>query len=464
MKKSVSILLFVVVAHCHLEVRGDGSWPPALPGAKQGTATVQDKSLLAIPPAPPEEGRKTIDTEPREAFDVARVAPKVELAFHDKLGEDAVHRRLWSSWGDICLAADGRVYSAIGDHGNAVGGDARAFLYQWDPQHRRLTQRVDFNRVAPRKSHQPAWSKVHAKIDEDQRGMIYVSCTLNDGNRAKNEDYQWSKQFPGGQLYQFDPESGKTEVFASLPPKRCTATSRLDRQRDIWWCNLEAGEGNALWGLDLKTRKPVCQTADGAVAFNRAFALLSDGTLVFNGSESLQRLSPKACEITSTKSSFAEAPGMRCASRPTKSGVIYGVTYRTNELFAYDTRRDRLQMLGPAWGPRGYTTVIELSPDEKFLYYLPGAHGQAWKFGTPVVQYNVATKRRKVLAFLAPTLRKRCGYVPGGTYGVKLSEDGGTLYVNFNGHAADANRPSHMKPNGFGLCAFVALHIPSDER
>jgi hypothetical protein len=108
--------------------------------------------------------------------------------------------------------------------------------------------------------------------------------------------------------------------------------------------------------------------------------------------------------------------------------------------------------------------VTELSPDERFLYYLPGSHGQAFKYGTPVVQYEIATGTRKVLAFLAPVLEKELHYVPGGSYGVKLSADGGTLYVNFNGHAADPVRPAAMKPNGFGLCSFAAIHIPASER
>ncbi len=42
--------------------------------------------------------------------------------------------------------------------------------------------------------------------------------------------------------------------------------------------------------------------------------------------------------------------------------------------------------------------------------------------------------------------------------------NGSTLYVNFNGHAAASQRPSTMKPIGFGLCAFAAIHIPESER
>jgi hypothetical protein len=98
------------------------------------------------------------------------------------------------------------------------------------------------------------------------------------------------------------------------------------------------------------------------------------------------------------------------------------------------------------------------------LYYLPGAHGGAFKHGTPVVQYEIATGRRKVLAFLAPTIEREHEYVPGGTYGVKLTPDGSTLYVSLNGHPIASLLPKHLKPNGFSLCSFAAIHIPESER
>jgi hypothetical protein len=126
--------------------------------------------------------------------------------------------------------------------------------------------------------------------------------------------------------------------------------------------------------------------------------------------------------------------------------------------------KGELEMLGPSWGKGEYTTVMTLSPDERFIYYLPGSHGQAFKYGTPVIQYEIATKTRKVLAFLAPAFAEGADYVPGGTYGTKLSTDGSTLYVNFNGHAVDAIRPAVMMPIGFGLTSFMAIQIPESER
>jgi hypothetical protein len=155
---------------------------------------------------------------------------------------------------------------------------------------------------------------------------------------------------------------------------------------------------------------------------------------------------------------------MRCSTAETSKGEIYGITHKTTQIFRYRPASDELTLLGPNWLSGSYTAVCVLSPDERFVYYLPGAHGGAFKDGTPVVQYEIATGQRKVLAFLAAACEKELNYVPAGTYGIKISADGGTLYVNFNGHPADAIRPAHIKPIGFGLTAFAAIQIPTSER
>lgn len=435
------------------------TWPPPLKGAKNGTVTLRSELFLKLPDVL-EKARKEGSAAP---FTVARTSPIVDFAYHSDLGMDAVKRRLWSAWGDICLASDGSVYCGIGDHGDDAGGDARCFLYRWDPERKILTQIVDFNKVVPPQKGQPAWSKIHAKIDEGPDGKIYFSATLNDGNRAGQPAYRWTKELPGGQLYQYDPKTGKTVVFANLPTARCTATSLLDRERNRWWCNLESG-GNAMWALDLKTKKEIFKAPDGATAFNRAFALARDGAVYFNGEGGIWKADPATKKATRTKSTFPDSVGMRAATRESRDGAIYGTTHNPAQLFRYRPAKDELTLLGPAWLKGDYVTVVELSPDERYLYYLPGAHGQAVQSGTPVLQYEIATGRRKVLAFLAQGFAEESGYVPAGTYGMKVSADGAALYVNFNGHATDRLRPKGMAPNGFGLTGFAAIHIPKEER
>ncbi len=89
------------------------TWPPPLPGVVNNTISLSSIELLKVPEA-------VISTEEDGAvpFIVAKTPPKIDLYFHSDLGPNAASRRLWSSWGDICVASDGRVYVSIGDHGD----------------------------------------------------------------------------------------------------------------------------------------------------------------------------------------------------------------------------------------------------------------------------------------------------------------------------------------------------------
>jgi len=51
--------------------------------------------------------------------------------------------------------------------------------------------------------------------------------------------------------------------------------------------------------------------------------------------------------------------------------------------------------------------------------------------------------------------------VPAGIYGIKLSADGSTIFVNFNVHAADKIRTAGMKTKTFGLTAFARDSHPT---
>src|SRR5262245_5720009 len=77
-------------------------WPPELKGAASATVTLQSDLFLQVP----ESVAAAVKEGTAAPFDVARTAPTVDLAYHGNLGADAVNRRLWSSWGDICVASD----------------------------------------------------------------------------------------------------------------------------------------------------------------------------------------------------------------------------------------------------------------------------------------------------------------------------------------------------------------------
>lgn len=457
------VLILFVLLPCLLAWSAeaqDQTWPPPLKGAMNGTVTFTSELLLKIPP----DVQKIAAEEGVPPFIMAKTAPTIDLAYHGNLPNPALNGTGWSSWGDIAVAADGRVYSGTGDHGDDAGGKSHAYLYQWHPWTKVLKQVADLNAIVPHEKGEPTWSKLHARIEEGADGNIYFIGTLNDGNAANQPKFKWSDAIPGGQLFQYNPNTGQSVLFANLPAGHCTATTMIDRKRNIWWCNLEAGP-NGLWALDLTTKKEIYRAPAGSVALNRNFAMDRAGNVYFNGEGGIWKCDLQKKTIVKTTMSLGEkSSGMRASTHQAKNGWIYGSTMGTNQIFRFHPDTEKVELLGLNFLKGDYVTVCVLSPDEKYVYFLTGAHGSALGTGTPVIQYNIATKQRKVIAFLKEAMTTLYDYVPGGTYGVKISADGGTLYVGLNGHAGDAVRLKGMPASGFGLTAFMALHIPASER
>ncbi|MBI4025705.1 MAG: hypothetical protein HY360_12045, partial [Verrucomicrobia bacterium] len=448
--------------------KGDPIWPPALSGAVNGTVTITAPDFLRIP----ESVQKALEQPGAAQFVMAKEPPTVDLACHGNLPDRALNGTGWSAWGDICVAGDGKVYSGIGDHGDDVGGKGRTFIYCWDPSSKTLRQIIDPNQVAGVQSGDPSFTKVHARILEGKDGKIYFTCTHNDGGRAG--DVKWTPRIPGGLIFQYDPQTGKTAIIGNLEGA-LTATTLLDRERNLWYCCLEgkAKAGAGLAAYDLSKPGFIYVSPFDAIVADRNIALDKDGAVYFNGKGGhLWKYDPQSKQIASTGGGFPKQkegekeiqPTMRSSTVESKEGWIYGATMGPGRLFRYHPVRNKIELLGPDFLLGDYTTVTVLSPDERYVYYLPGSHGNAFRIGTPVVQYEIASGKRKVLAFLKPVIEKACGYVPAGTYGVKLNADGSILYVNFNGHARKDIRPEKMAESGFGLTAFAAIHIPASER
>jgi hypothetical protein len=439
------------------------SWHPALPGAVNGTLTLTTDEFLAVPPKVAEEAQQ----DGAAPFIVAKEAPTVDVALCDGLEMNKTLHPWWSAWGDICVAGDGRVYSGVGDHGDEVAGTSQVYIYRWDPKTKQLSRIIDVNSLVKREKGEPTFAKLHGRMDEGADGRIYFTATLNNGPAARDEKYKWSDVLPGGQLYAYDPKTDRTEIVANLPARRCSLASRLDRRRNVWWCNLDGEKADALWAYDLTKKKEVFRGPDGSVSMNRNFALARDGSVYFNGAGSvIWKYHPKSNSIGPTKSRF-QGQFMRCSTDQSARGDIHGITVpegmRNKEfnLFRYHPRTDKLEMLGKELTTGHYTTVCALSPDEKYVYYIPGAPG------VPVVQYDIARKQRKVIAFLGEPIEKRTRHILGSVFGLKPSADGATLYAHTNGYSYPGDKPAseaELAKVGWSVVSFVAIHIPASER
>ena len=82
---------------------------------------------------------------------------------------------------------------------------------------------------------------------------------------------------------------------------------------------------------------------------------------------------------------------------------------------------------------------------------------RGWNDELAVVQYDIKTNKRKVVAFLSKFYKEKYGYSPDGTFSTAVSPDGSIVYVTWNGsRAPDAK--------DWDTVAMTAIHIPKSER
>jgi hypothetical protein len=146
---------------------------------------------------------------------------------------------------------------------------------------------------------------------------------------------------------------------------------------------------------------------------------------------------------------------LRASARETADGWIYGASGQSGpkDLFRYNPQQDRLEVLGPSWG---YTATMVLDPTERFIYYVPDAHGGASRSGTPVLQYDTVTNEHKVIAFLHPFLEQQTGRVFDGTFGMAIDAKGERLFISmrtFTGKNSNETR----------IPGLVVVNLPQSE-
>jgi len=186
----------------------------------------------------------------------------------------------------------------------------------------------------------------------------------------------------------------------------------------------------------------------------RCIAVDRDGNAYFSVNETgLAKYDPRANTVTVLPVRLSAS--LRAATRQAADGWIYGATNTPdNRLFRFRPQTNELEDIGTAWG---YTTSMVLDPTERYVYFVPGAHGNSFRMGTPVVRFDVATREPTVVAFLNDFYENTYGFRLGGTYALDLDREGRRLFINMN--AVDLARDPAAR-SGFGDPAVFVVHLP----
>lgn len=417
----------------------DLNWPPTLPG-----------NAPVVEIASPELLKPHSSLRP-DAL-VAKTAPRIEMLYYP---EQNYLGRPWSVWGDG-LAVGDKYYSAIGDH-RAPQGDA--FVFEYDSKSRTLRTLASTARTInlPEGHYMPG--KIHSRIDLGKDGWLYYS-THRGSTRVTNDTYHYK----GDWILRTHPETKKTEIVTQGPvPKACIPTSVLDSERLIFYGGTSAGDFKdktvTFFAYDIAKQKVLHRAVSGPARY-LIFAK-STGLIYYMDevTDQLMRYDPTNGEPPTP---ISGAIGLRAATQETLDGFVYTVGKSDGHLWKFNTKTEEITDLGElAAASQVYTASIDVGPKGRYLYYIPGAHGGSQKDGTPVIQFDIRTRSKKVLAFLQPTLRKLTGYTTLGTYGSAVSPDGSRLYITWNGNRSGEDKRGRLP---FDTCALTVIHIPPSER
>jgi hypothetical protein len=383
---------------------------------------------------------------------IARTPPKVDFLYYPRQDYPG---KPWSVWGDG-LAAGGKYYSAIGDH---LAPRGNAFLFEYDPATKRLRTLVDVQKLLSLPEGHYTPGKIHSRIDLGRDGWLYFA-THRGSTRVTTDQYRYK----GDWIIRHHPETGKTEIVAHGPvPRHCIPTSVLDPDRLIFYGGTAAGNRTdpvMFFAYDVGKRKVLHAVENGPYRY-MIFAR-STGRIYYVNEDYglLMRYDPAGGKPPVR---IPGRLGLRSATQETADGYVYTVSTRGDAaIWRFNTKTEGVERIGDARvGTQTYVTSLDVDPGGRYLYYVPGAHGGSQQDGSPIVQFDVKTGKKKVIAFLHPFYEKKYGYVPLGTFGSAIGERGGKLYVTFNGNRGGPDLRGRLR---FDTCAMCVVHVPEPER
>jgi hypothetical protein len=442
-------LFLLFVTHLAITVIAQElQWPPRLPGGNSIDSGTSPKLLQPKPSL-------------RRGVKIAKTAPRIDFLYYPGQNYSG---NPWSVWGESLCVGD-KYYSAIGDH-KAIDGNA--FLFVFDSKTKKMRLLAELRKVLKRPAGHYTPGKIHSRIDLGKDGWLYYST-----HRGSTRVTTRANHFTGGWILRTHPGTGKTEIVAHAPlPMQTMPASVLDPQRMIFYAGTADGDYKTkriqFLAYDVARRKVIYSDDNG---FSRyAIFAKSTGRLYFHDGRSTPGQTTGARQLVCFDPAKPGKPrpvnarvGLRAATQELDSGKAYTIDH--NELWEFDTKTETARLLGDASvGSKTYTTSIDADHKTgRFVYYVPGSHGGSEQDGTPLVQFDLKTRTRKVICFLHPYHYDRCGFVPLGTFGSAVSPAGDKVYITWNGNRGTARQNLGRRVR-FNTCGLTVVHIPASER
>ncbi len=412
--------------------------------------------------------------EPKEEqvvrdFTVAKIPPEVRMRIipdmtPEYFSEDA-KEAAWANWGKCVRSEDNRFFFSVGDH---RGEGCQINIYEYCPARNALFRAVDVTKLLGWTDRSYTDGKIHGRMGIMPDGTLWAathygvypdSSWFENGFRGSwllsynintHEAKNWGVPLVGTNLPEFnlDPARGRMVGTGSFNTVLCwDAVEKKVRYGGcppkgwIWWerAMLLDDETGKFWSSDM---------SDTQYRF-----------LSFD--PELNRF--ERYELSAPKNPYTKMVGQLrgYTERRAMDGAFYCVA-QNGAMFRFRPEKPSVEPVGVNWDKGRYTATTAIDASGRYFYYMPGGMKMqtANEYG-PLVQYDVKTGKKKVLAWLVDYYYDTYGYWIGGTYGMEISKDGSYLVIVMNGAFVtrdDANGSPYGNP------ALFVVNIPQEER
>ena len=449
----------------YLSALGVSGLAPSLSLAQPKTKRPKQKAASASPPFPPElpAGELVVsdmseeflksDVKLAEGVSIAKEPPEIDFGYYPA---QTYEGKPWSNWGDSTASA-GQYFSAVGDHLAPAGN---AFVYRFNAETKSFRKLLDLKELLKRPEGHYSPGKIHSRLDLGSDGWLYCS-THRGSTRVTTDEYHYQ----GDWIVRCHPETAAAEVVVHAPvPKHCIPNGALDPERLIFYGGTAPGdradgEGVMFFAYDCQNRRLLYAGHDGPARY--MMLAKSTGRVYYvpgKGESPLMRFDPSTGK---PPEKIAGEIGIRAATRETPHGIIYTASLGQGQgavatIYAFDTKTEKIESLGPAGAAsQQYIASLQADPTGRYLYYVPGAHGGSERDGSAVIQFDVRTRKKKIIGFLHPFYEQKYGLIPKGTYGLAVDPAGDKLYITWN-----VSRGTRA----WDCTGLTVIHIPESER
>jgi len=424
----------------------------------------ESSALLIIPDA--YDGKRN--------FTLAKTQPVVDFAIIQGLETEYLPWHLaknaggaWGGWGDVTKGPDGCYYFSISNH---MSYGAESYVIKYDPVSKSHEIVLSAKDLCAWQPDDFGDGKIHGDIDFGPGGDTWMLTYFGPSPSEK----EWDSIYRGSWLLKYNCFTGKAENLGIPLEGASWPYHNYDSANGLFFGVNHTGHNILIY--DTKERKMIYGGAppDNIRWYARCILIDRKNGDIYTSDSNTEdrqiiRYRRRNNEFTRMNARPPMNPNtgkngdLRAHSSKKDTDGAYWCFDHHGTVFTFNPSLDKTEYKGENWGDKGsYTANLAMSPGGRYLYYVPG-HLSIMPAGTPVVQYDTKTGKRKVLAFLFDYFMEKYGYAPVRCYGIELDEKGESIVFYANGGFAD---PDDKNPYAIKMRrpAVFQVHIPASER